>query len=345
MKENPEATPSIENLNGSYRVYLPHIELDAKKDPYQLLLTIRKSVTPIEDGTVIESVTIDNQSPKLTKARQEAGHLKLLPERQRIHPLMAILDRNLQYAFPWVMDEVAQTDPNKAAWVEKNTGINTSNSQLTLSQVFDAGYGVCRYLSVALLALGKDAGLEGAHLTYHPRDDDKSGNIANIIRKDNGRPLFRSVGVGETFDVAHTWVEFKMSDGTWIPIDPTPKLIGDTPQGLETFREANYTTDLNLVIQAEGLPNDVYGLPSPSLQFRVAEAERTGNFNIFALRKYIVTSPKKIDDELFQTGSTELIYTHYKGPLDFVIKSQKTYKGTVVEILDVKPKQKSHAYS
>lgn len=321
--------------HGSYDIHIPYIELDAKKDPFKLQLTIRKLVTPIENGTVIESITIDNQSSKLLQARQEAGELKTLPERQRIRPLLAILDRNIQYAFPWVIEELAKSDPTRADWIENNTGPNARTSYLTLSQVIDAGYGVCRYLSLALLALAKEAGLEGAHLTYHPRDDDKSGNIVNVIRKDTGNPLFRSVNVGEPFDIAHTWVEFKMSDGSWIPVDPTPKLVGDTPEGLETFRDANYCVDLNNVVVTEGLPRDIYGVSYPSLQFRAAESERKGFFHIFASRKFIIKTHTTNDNEVFQSGPSELIYTQYQGPLDFRLKTNTPYTGTTAEIINV----------
>jgi transglutaminase-like putative cysteine protease len=68
-------------------------------------------------------------------------------------------------------------------------------------------------------------------------------DITNILRSDNGEPLFKMTKVGEKAP-PHAWVEIRTSSGKWIPVDPTTNLVGDTQEGVDMFKKANYMAEV-----------------------------------------------------------------------------------------------------
>lgn len=324
--DNPKL-PSFEvkKESGVFHITSPFVKVDAQKDPYMLELTIQKQLTPIGLGTIIESITIDDQSSKLKRMTEEARVLTDLPEKQRQRPLLAIVGQNMKYAYPWVMEQLANDDPELAASVDEKTSLKSwPSTLLTLSEVVDLGYGICRHLSVVMLVLAKSAGLQGAHMAYQPIPDDPTSNIINVVRKDTGKPLFLSIGAGEPFARGHTYLEILMGSGEWIPVDPTTGLIGDTEDGLATFKEANYQANVGSVITTKGLPDSVYAIPASNLQLRPGESQRTGNYKIGGYTETVLGQ-----------GQSAKKYRKYEGPLDFQMFTRNSYTGTVIEIKDV----------
>src|SRR3989344_3138514 len=325
--------------NNGFHITAAHAVIDVKNSPLMLEVALKKLPTPIGEGTVIEHITIDNKSPKLRKMRQEAQKLKALPEKDRIKPLLSIVKSNLRYAYPWTIKELEYENPELAAQVKEKTGLSSwANIPLTLSEVANIGYCICRHLSVTTLALAKDAGLQGTHLTYQPVKDDPESYIRNVIRKDNVEPLFLSVGVGKSFGNAHAWCELLTSEVEWIPIDPTTGLTGDTKEGFATFQEARYQTYLGQTLFAEGLPQELFGAAMPNLQFLSGESMRKG---LYRIGHRIFLKPIGRRGKKHTETKNRPEYAKFEGPLDFYLLSRLTNTGINVEIENVKIAQQN----
>lgn len=217
----------------------------------EVRVAIEKQPTKIVEGETYCNcaVLVDAESESMRSLAIQAEALKELPEAQRPAEVLKLLRENVHYAYNDVIDAIAQINPDLATWVAKNTGVDSHVFELPLSQIIDNGYGVCRHLSVAYLWLAQKTGLEGTLLT-----SDYKG-ITNVERKDNGKQLFKSVAVGEPL-IPHAWTEIRLSDGRWIPVDPSVMLVGDSEEGMQTFQEAGYNANLSMGIDSEATPSD-----------------------------------------------------------------------------------------
>jgi hypothetical protein len=305
-------------------------------------VTVKKLPTSVELGDSIENIIIDNESPKLQQMRAEAAALQSLPQRERVRPLVDLVRKNIHYAYPWVMEELKQKDPDRAKWVEENTGVMSSRSTpITLSEIVDGEYAVCRHLSVVTLSLAKDAGLQGAHLVYQPTEDPES-KIKNVLRKDTGGQLFQSVGVNESFESNHTWVDLLLDDEEWIPVDPSVQLTGETAEGMETFKEANYRGTLVPTLEADGLPPHTYGAPLTNLQLLPGEKTSSGYYVVNGARRLKPIRAKSSTELVEIPGDSNIAeewpkFPRYQGALDFTLGSQQSYTGTNIELMSVSP--------
>lgn len=328
---------------GAIEVSTPHVDLTSERDPFRFAVTLEKVPTPVEYGTAIENITIDKESPKLQEMIKQAQTLRDIPERERPRRILQLLRSNVHYAYTDVLEEVAKTDPELAKWVAENTGIDSSSAKpITLSEITDKGYAVCRHLSAAMLVLAKEAGMEGAYLTYSSpvfaKEKPNPKYLArNVVRRDTNQPLFKMGDVGEPIWGGHAWVELRTSDGEWIPVDPSTQLVGDTPEGLETFRDANYIALVSQSLEIEGFPGDVGHLGNQDLWFLPTEKTHTGilEVNSKPRQKPIrITLGKKVEkpEDTEQWPKP----TQYKGPLNFNFSSVATSNGLNVGVLDVK---------
>ena len=267
---------TIKQNDGIFEVSHPMVDLASEKPPLKFAVTLGKVPTFINDGVEIESITIDRKSPKLQGLYDQAQALRSIPERERPRQLLGLLRSNVHFAYTDVLDEVAKGNPELAQWVAENTGINSSSSRpQSLSEVVDKGYGVCRHLSVAMLALAKEAGMDGAYLTYGPTRDPQY--LMENVLKDDNQPLFKMMPPGDKYYGGHAWVELKTSDGEWIPVDPSTQIVGDTPQGMELFRKANYRALVSQSLDIDGFPpGPVDDLGNQDLFFLPGEATHTG---------------------------------------------------------------------
>ncbi len=334
LVENPRPIFKINQEGDSFRVTSPHIDLKSEGDPLLFSVTLEKAATPALPGKTIDNITIDSESPKLQEMREEARVLREIPERERPRRLLELLRSNVGFAYEDVMAEIAVDRPETASWVAENTGPKVYKN-VTLSQVVDYGYGVCRHLSVAMLDLAREAGMEGAYASYSPPmaptpEQDPRYLIKNVIRPDNGKPIFRTGAPGDYAWSAHAWVELKTSDGEWIPVDPTTQLVGDTLEGLETFREANYIAFPTASFRIDGLPPDTKDYDFGSLWFLAGEGKKTGTIKINSRLRpkiSIIGAPEK----------TTFEPTLYSGPLEFIAYSKIPQNSLNVKVADIKP--------
>lgn len=217
--------------------FLPNTKIDFK-------MMVEKVPTIVGQEMHRISIDYENFGLKMQEMITEAIELRQLPERDRPEKLLAILLKHMQYAYKDVIENLP--DDGKG-WVKENITVNSmaKSEKVPLSEIADNGVGVCRHLSVLLLVLAKEAGLEGAYETADLE-------FTNLARKDSdyqpndGRPaLFRSCGVNEKVSEGHAWVELKINDEgipKWVPVDPSTQLVGDTPDRLATFKRAGYKT-------------------------------------------------------------------------------------------------------
>lgn len=295
----------IKGANGVFTISSLLIDLASDQEPLKLAITLEKVPQLIEDGIEINGIIIDRKSPKLQEMLKEAASLKEIPEKEKPRRLMELLRTNVSYAYKNIIDELSKTNPRLAEWIGSNIVEDPHlGNQITLSEIVDSGFGICRHLSVAMLALAKEADMEGVILNSSHEGASDGKYLQNILRKDNGQPLFKMGKVGDTGS-PHAWVELKTKDGEWIPVDPSAQLVGDSPEGMETFLEANY--------RAVSRGVDITGFPSGSgvgytnrsdLWFLSGETEHTGivyvNTRSFYNKKQKITEPRS-----------------YRGPLSF----------------------------
>jgi hypothetical protein len=289
----------------------------------EVTLTIKKLPLPIIEGKIYGhyAVLVDTESEKMKIIVAQAEALKSLPETQRIRAVMELLRTNVHYAYNDAIDAVAKTNPDLANWIAINTGLNSSASEIPLSEIFEKEYGICRHLSVAYLWLAQKAGLQGVLCRT------REGTIKNIVRTDNGERLFKSFGVGETTS-GHMWTEIQLSDGTWIPVDPSTKLVADTPEGLEMFKQANYITLDTESLYSECSPGKLSPV-STELRFTPGQPSSEVKYSLF------LNSTRPISD-IFSDNDIPPTNIPYSGNGQLEIGASKGSADMNFEFTDVK---------
>jgi len=303
----------------------PKIDLASNKPPLELVIEVEKHATAVDVGTVLHMIKINEPSPRYQRMLEEARALKQLPERERPRKLVELLRSNVQYAYPSKIKELEVNDPPLAERIKQILVLRADDidEPLPLSEIIETGFGVCKHLSVAMLPLAEVAGLKGALCASH------SGRIKNVIRKDNGQPLFKLYDVGNTTD-PHVWVELQISNGEWIPADPATQLVGDNLESLTTFEEANYRA-IPGYININDLPENVsWSDQDPSLQFLPGERTHRGVLKINSEPTPII--------ELFPSGAlvSRETQTTYSGPLNLQISSIPSSYSCSASILDIR---------
>lgn len=235
-------TPEITHNTVSATIAYKDLHLSAEHPTTTPLeIIVEKHPLILEKGKTYgryQDVLVDEETPGMLALAKEAEKLRELPEQDRPRAVLSLLRNNVHYAYDDVMELVAKQDPELAAWVAKNTGLERSEGQVALSDIFEKQHGVCVHLSVAYLWLAQKAGLQGSLMS----SDGQS--IRNIKRTDQPGNLYQSIGLGE-FLASHSWNEIQLSDGRWIPVDPSAQLVGDTEETLQMFKDANYQTPID----------------------------------------------------------------------------------------------------
>ena len=311
---------------------MPYAHLNSESEPLKFKINVEKIPTKVEKGvTIAGNVTIDiaadtsdgnaSYSKKLQDILDASRMLRSVPEEQRPRAILDLLYRNMKYAYADRLESLKETDPESADWVEKHLRVGVTN----LSELIEHGFGVCGHLSVVLLFLAKEAGMAGALMTNSGSNGDPMALI-NITRTDNGQPLFKTVKRGEKVASGHGWVELRTSDGRWIPVDPSANLVGDTPENLQMFQDANYRSIFGSNINAKGLPDHVYLTINPG-----------GNF--FFPGEPIHEGRAEINCGCeWDAASSKLISQSYEGALSFRIWSAPSENyGVAVKILSADP--------
>jgi hypothetical protein len=196
----------------------------------------KQPIPPIENGKSYPNshLIIDSEGSKIPELVNTVRELRVLPEEERIHKVLELVRDNVKFPYPEILKKVRENNPSLAEWVEEN--IHPKSKVVNLSELLDKGYGVCKHLSLLYLYLAQEAGLEGMYCS-------SGSDITNILRSDNGEPLFKMTKVGEKAP-PHAWVEIRTSSGKWIPVDPTTNLVGDTQEGVDMFKKANYMAEV-----------------------------------------------------------------------------------------------------
>lgn len=315
--------PEIKSGNGVINIVIPHVDLPEGQG-INFEVTLEKLPTPAEDGTKIGCVTVDRESPKLQTMLTKAQNLKTVPEQERPRKIMELVRSGINYAYNDVLGELEKQDPELASWVAKNIGLNSGFPLITLSKVVDSGHGICQHLSAAIVVLAKEAGMEAAFIT--------NSGLKNVMRKDNGKPIFKMGLADEIIHTGHAWAELKTSEGKWIPVDPSAQLVGDTADGLATFQEAGYNGNIAMAIEFEGFPRGVSNGNLQDLNFRPGEGAHTGILEIKSMKKVkpIVLRQNSTGEIVADVQDLSLPEpNHYKGPLNFQISSKYNFDGVM----------------
>lgn len=117
----------------------------------------------------------------------------------------------------------------------------------------------------------------------------EAGVVKNIKRSDREENLFKSVAIGEP-TAAHMWTEVQMSDGTWIPVDPSTNLVGDTQERMALFQEANYMASGEYGTTLTWSPHELVPQAS-SLSFKPGEAISNAQYGLLLVATPGIPNP------------------------------------------------------
>lgn len=292
--------------NNTANVLFKNLALsEAQPTSPQIAITVEKTPFATEVGKRSGDVYFDGiESDAVKYLETEAAALKALPEIERPRRVLELLRAHVQYAYPNVVDELTARDPELGEWVAANVSTNRNNAKpVTFTDVINSGYGVCTHLSPAYLWLAEKAGLEGAIFTSDVHV------ITNVIKEGTSEPLFKSTAVGQPAE-AHAWVELKLSDGQWMPVDPSTQLVGDSPADKNTFTAAGYKSFASYQFEAStSIPELKAEWLAPIFNAGEAQASTTAQLRLRSTipRRQLGKPP---------TPATNIPYT---GPADMAI--------------------------
>ena len=317
-KTQPQSMEVTKAEDGSFLVKADHVEITPQSS-VNLVATLVKQVHRVRSGEDILGVLVELDSPDLEQNRSQAEELRKIPEAERPGALISLIRSSVDYPYKWLIKELLTGDSQKARWVIESL----KTKQAPLSESVKYGLAECGQFAALLLALGVDAGLQGTFAAYQ-HIEGLNTNILNISRLDNDEKLFKSIGLNEVLTEGHAWVEFLMSDGSWMSADPATQLISDNPEGLATFHEANYYAYVSdSCLFDKGLPPYVY-LNSAGLYMRPGQARKTGLLKIEAAIAHDNNGGKE---------------TSYSGPLNFTLTSRPEIMSSYLPIKLVDLKQ------
>lgn len=303
---NRESTDYKEETENKVTFHFKDLDLNQENPrSEEVQFVVEKQPITIQEGNIYPEgtgVIIDSNGSQIPTLLEKARDLQELPEEERIHKVLELVRKNLKFPYSESITKVSETNPSLAEWVEEN--IYPNSKPVKLSELLEKGYGICKHLSALYLYLAQEAGLEGVYLSIN-RD-----TITNILRSDNGEPLFKMTAVGGKMPVAHGWVEIKTSSGKWIPVDPTTNLVGDTEDGLSMFKQANY------IAEVTGFKADI--TPSASIDSRLNGFFEPAQSNTLA-SVYIQGNSSS------NTKTKKTTYSPYKGDVELTVSHDPNY--------------------
>ena len=225
--ENPEPQKHLQR-----QFHFDSVELIPEQE-FPINIRVRKEPIEIVDGDNLGSNSVEVKfEDEALVLMEEAEKLAELPEEERLIALMELVRSKLKYPYPDVM-EVAQTEnPELKEWFEQRFGKNPSIGNLRLNDFLKNGYGDCKIMAAAYLIAAQSAKMKGIYAN-------SGTSLKNVVRPDTGKPVFKSVELDRDTNSAHAWVEIQLSDGRWIPVDPTTNMTG-LGEMIEVFRQAGY---------------------------------------------------------------------------------------------------------
>lgn len=284
--KNIEKSMTISFSEKEAEIIISNLSLQSQED-HSKEFSIQFEKEPIDlekSKTYAQYAVFDKETDKMLSLAKELEQYKDLPEKEKLAKILDILRKNVQYPYKKDIENLKIANSDLAEWVEKNNMLSSGWSPINLSDTFEKGYGICGNLSLAYLYLVEKAGLKGVILS--------GDEIVNINRADNNKPLFKLVDVGQRAP-DHFWCEIELSNGEWMPVDPSTKLIGDE-KGIEDFKKANYigrpktlpaeidiNAGLNCPIKINFLPGEKYGEA-------LCEVKKTTPINLSKVKKDFV---------------------------------------------------------
>lgn len=319
----------IKPIEGGFEISIPHVDLDSEQLNSGLVFEIELKKIPcnFEEGESVghgsQALIIDlktNPTEKSEAMIQAAHEIGQLPAEERPRKIIELVRSNVQYAYKLVIENLKQTDPGLAKWVEENAGIGVWKPQ-SASDIVKAGYGVCKHLAGLAVILAQEAGLECSLDVQNPANSNEA--LQNITRPDDGERLFKSYDEGQSLGTtSHAWVSF-LVNGNWIPADPSTNLVGDNSDELAAFDKANYYVNTGNGFNVEGLPTHVnYSLRD--LAFRSNQESSAGELTVKTTR---MMNLKGADTP-----------TNYKGPISFTVTFPRNLDGVNAKISSIKLK-------
>lgn len=323
QSEQKEKGVEISQTKEFATILFHNLELNAQNSASpEITLIVEKQPIQLSEGKSYgdKAVFIDKETKTMRTMAQKAEALLGVPEKERPGKVLELLRERMYYAYNDVIEKVAETDPELAQWVALNTGINSEVNEIPLSELIEKQYGVCRHLAVVYLWLAQKAGLKGAIFG--------SGHsvIKNIERTDNKEKLFKSAEISQRLP-AHAWVELKMSNGRWLPVDPSTKLVGDTKENLAMFRKANYIAVGRDGLDLETEPREL-GARGGNLPLRAGQNRAEAKYCL----ELISTKP------ILRIGSKDLPPANipYSGEGKMTLKTNESRGMMRLEIVDIK---------
>lgn len=319
----------IEHTDQKAIAQFSNLDLDREhpRSP-EILITYEKVPLPLfEEGRAYGqgTVTIDAETPLMQELSSQAEALRALPELDRLRPLYDILSSHLSYASHTAVDALKETDPERAGWIRSHVSLRGIIPNIPLSQVIERGYGVCQHFAIIYLWLAQKAGLNGIFIHC------LAGWLKNIVRSDTGQRLFKTE-FEEGDAPAHAFVEIQLSDGRWIPIDPTTNLFGDTAEGLALFRDANYRESGTFSHARKAEPDGlVYVEETEWLEFLPGEARTTA--------RYALKPKSFMSHIILGKGVVPGDQSPYRGDGTLIVKTLSNPSQMGLKIIDVRAVQ------
>jgi len=243
---------------------------------------VRKAPIEIKDGNSVGGnaveVKFSGQSVELMRAAEKIGEL---PETERLGALMQLIHEKLRYPYPEIMEADSRDNPDLEQWFEERFGERPRLGDLELNEFLERGYGDCKIMATAYLLAAQSAKLKGIYAN-------SGTTLKNVKRPDKGEPIFKSVEVDRDLNSAHAWVEIQLSDGRWIPVDPTANMIGEGEM-LKVFQESGYKIPVAYV--DEVTPKGLY-LDRGEALFDPGEPEKTLRPHLRIARELMTRKPK-----------------------------------------------------
>jgi len=243
---------------------------------------------------------------------KEAEQLRVLPEEERLVALVELIRKKLKFPYPEVIEDV-QDDIKLKEWFEKRF-YNGSfvGGDLELNEFLENGYGDCKIIAAAYLVAAQASNLKGIYAFA------SNNKLKNIQRPDNGESVFISSEINKYLKTGHAWVEIQLSDGRWIPVDPTTNMIG-LDKMIEVFKNAEYNVFANY--NDEVLPKELR-LERNESYFKPGESET----------KLKMSIKIKTDWQTNESKITKFVTDKYEGNADIILTSDSNSKSKIMDL-------------
>lgn len=298
------------------QLYFDGVELTPQQE-FPINIRVRKEPIEVQDGDSLGSNSVEVKfEDEALSLMEEAEKLVELPEEERLAALTQLVHSKLKYPYPDVIEAAGAENPELKKWLEKRFGPNPSLWKLELNDFLKNGYGDCNIMAAAYLVAAQSAKMKGIYVN--------SGvSLKNVTRPDTGKPVFKSVELDRDTNSAHAWVEIQLSDGRWIPVDPTTNMIG-LGEMIEVFRQAGYNVPVTFKSE---VPSDLE-LEQDDSTFTPGESEKELTLKLKI--GSVTSSGNSTSTKRFKTDK-------FSGNVDVELNSSTDPKSMDLDFIDSQP--------